>query len=546
MAVPTSISPSGFIADSVSRTTRFRWPHRSGGQANILRLYPAPQLPYVTNNYYSDPARIQTDNTMDARIDHRFTDRDTFYVRYSWNHTNTTTPHNLPTAPNGIDPVGNGGGFTNQQNQNIQLNNVYTINPNTIAVVQGSYSRWALRSLQTNFGKAVATQLGVPGVNVDGDSTGIPGITLTTAQNIQSLNEGTYQPNLDYNNTFQENASLQFSRGKHSLKTGVNFIRRQVNETQSSDARGTFTFSSLLTSDTYNTNTTGNGLASFELGYYNSISRSKYLIHPGYRFLESGVYFQDDWRATKWLTLNLGMRWDYYSPVSEQYGRIPNWNWAKMGLSAPGEDGMGNTAGVKKDWLNLAPRFGFAAQLNKKTVLRGGFGVNYAPDLQGTPGAFRNAPYNYSVTVNPATATSHADRYAFAGHAGNRAAERNQTLRPDRWGFGRLRNSANLSIQLHGGANAPHGPGAEHGIRRQPGKAAQRFQYGLPVRWNRAGVRICGLTVCVCQCAAERHRDRAGDELFQQLLHVAADGPQTSLRARYQPGGESHVVEVAG
>ena len=299
---------------------------------------------------------------------------------------------------NGEDP--------NQQNQNIQLNNVYTINPNTIAVVQGSYSRWALRSLQTNFGKAVATELGVPGVNVDGDSTGIPGITLTTAQNIQSLNEGTYQPNLDYNNTFQENASLQFSRGRHSLKTGVNFIRRQVNETQSSDARGTFTFSSLLTSDTYNTNTTGNGLASFELGYYNSISRSKYLIHPGYRFLESGVYFQDDWRATKWLTLNLGMRWDYYSPVSEQYGRIPNWNWAKMGLSAPGEDGMGNTAGVKKDWLNLAPRFGFAAQLNRKTVLRGAFGVNYAPDLQGTPGAFRNAPYNYSVTVNPATATS--------------------------------------------------------------------------------------------------------------------------------------------
>src|SRR5262249_8716094 len=159
-----------------------------------------------TNNYYSDPARIQHDNTMDARIDHRFNDNNNFYVRYSWNHTNTTVPHNLPVAPNGIDPVGNGGGFTDQQHQNIQVNDVYTITSRTIAVLQASYSRWALSSLQTNYGIPVGTKLGIPGVNIDADSSGIPGITLTTSQNIQSLNEGTYQPNLDYNNTFQENA----------------------------------------------------------------------------------------------------------------------------------------------------------------------------------------------------------------------------------------------------------------------------------------------------------------------------------------------------
>ena len=315
---------------------------------NVLALYPAPELPGVSNNYVSAPSRTQNDGTMDIRIDHRFSDRSNFYGRYSYNHTTTTTPHVLPTAPNGIDPVGNGGGYTDQANQNMQLNEVYTLTPRTVLVLQASYSRWALQSLQTGYGRAEATQFGIPGINIDADSSGIPGITLSTGQGIQSLNEGGYQPNLDFNNTWQEAGSLQFSRGAHSFKTGISVIRRQVNETQSADSRGTFNFNSNPTSDTNNFSTTGNGLASLELGLFTTASRSKYLIHPGYRFMEYGLYFQDDWRVTRWLTLNLGARWDYYSPLSEQYGRIPNFSFASMGLVFPGRTASATRRAFKK------------------------------------------------------------------------------------------------------------------------------------------------------------------------------------------------------
>jgi len=230
--VPTSVSSSGAIRsqfpDNQIPASRF-----DPAAVNVLALYPAPQLPGPTLNYVSAPSRTQNDGTMDTRIDHRFSDKSNFYARYSYNHTTTTTPHNLPTAPNGIDPVGNGGGYTDQANQAFQINEVYTLNPSTIVVVQASYTRWALSSLQTNFGKNVATQLGIPGVNVDSDSTGIAAITLGTANGVQSLTEGGFQPNLDYNNTFQENGSFQFTRGAHSMKTGLSIIRRQVNETQS-------------------------------------------------------------------------------------------------------------------------------------------------------------------------------------------------------------------------------------------------------------------------------------------------------------------------
>jgi hypothetical protein len=413
-AVPTSVSSSG--------ATRTQFPNNQipasrfdPAAVNVLALYPAPQLPGNTLNYVSAPSRTQNDGTMDARIDHRFSDKSNFYARYSYNHTTTTTPHNLPTAPNGIDPVGNGGGYTDQANQAFQINEVYTLNPSTILVFQASYTRWALSSLQTNFGKNVATQLGIPGVNIDSDSTGIAAITLSTANGVQSLTEGGFQPNLDYNNTFQENGSFQFTRGAHSMKTGLSVIRRQVNETQSSDPRGTFNFNAIPTSDTVNTtnNQSGNGLASLLLGLYTTATRSKYLVHPGYRFMEYGAYFQDDWRVNRWLTLNLGLRWDYYSPLSEQYGRIPNFDFSILGLVFPGVNGVGNTAGVQKDRKDFAPRFGFAAQPNSKTVIRGGFGINYAPDLQGTPGAFRNPPYNYSL---PTSYTTQPNPYTPVGY----------------------------------------------------------------------------------------------------------------------------------
>ncbi|HXE62377.1 MAG TPA: TonB-dependent receptor [Bryobacteraceae bacterium] len=412
--VPTSVSSSGAtrtqFANNQIPQSRF-----DPAAVKILALYPAPELPGTTLNYVSAPSRTQNDGTMDERIDHRFSDKSNFYGRYSYNHTTTTTPHNLPTAPSGIDPVGNGGGYTDQANQAFQVNEVYTLNPSTILVLQASYTRWALSSLQTNFGKNVAAQLGIPGVNIDSDSSGIPGITLGTANGIQSLTEGGYQPNLDYNNTFQENGSFQFTRGAHSMKTGLNVIRRQVNETQSADPRGTFTFNAIPTSDTINTtnNQSGNGLASLLLGMYTTASRSKYLVHPGYRFMEYGAYFQDDWRVNRWLTLNLGMRWDYYSPLSEEYGRIPNFDFSTLGLVFPGVNGVSNTAGVRKDKRDFAPRFGFAAQLNPKTVIRGGFGINYAPDLQGTPGAFRNPPYNYSL---PTRYTTQPNPYTPVGY----------------------------------------------------------------------------------------------------------------------------------
>jgi single-stranded DNA-binding protein len=351
----------------------------------------------LANNYIFDPARNQHDNTMDERIDHRFSDKDSFYARYSFNHTTTISPPSLPIVTPGFDPGSSN--YTVQSNDNAQLNNVYTINPRMVLLLQASYSRWSNDATGGGYRVNEGAQLGIPGVNNDDASSGMPVMSFSGGgQAFSGVGTGSFTPDQNFQNVFQYKGDLTFSKGAHSMKLGTSFIRRQVAEYQSQDPHTTFTYQAAETSDTSNTSTTGNSLASFLLGNYYSMTRTEYLVHPGARYTELGEYFQDDWRVNGWLTLNLGLRYDFTPPFTEEHGRISNINLQTLTLVGPGH-GCGASACVNSDKLNFAPRFGYAAQVNRKTVVRGGFGINYAPDLQGTPGAMRNNPFNDAVSV---------------------------------------------------------------------------------------------------------------------------------------------------
>ncbi len=120
----------------------------------------------LANNYIFDPARDQHDNTMDERVDHRFSDKDSFYARYSFNHTTTISPPSLPIVTPGFDPGSSN--YTVQSNDNAQLNNVYTINPRMVLLTQASYSRWSNDATGGGYRVNEGQKLGIPGVNNDG------------------------------------------------------------------------------------------------------------------------------------------------------------------------------------------------------------------------------------------------------------------------------------------------------------------------------------------------------------------------------------------
>lgn len=363
----------------------------------IISYFPDPIFPTASNNYSASTTRAQTDHTLDTRVDHRFSDKNNAFLRYSYGYISTQLPNQLfPKTSDGYWV--SGGGKVRQSVQGVGLNDVHTISNNMVLVLRAGYSRFSIDNRPQNYGATPATALGIPNVNLDAMSSGFPDFTFT---NYTALGDGTFLPTVNFENTYKTSGSIQYIRGVHNFKFGGDFTRRQLNQTQSQEPRAQFNFTTAFTADPNNTGGSGNAMASLLMGYPATTVRERFLILGGYRMSEAGVFLMDDWRLNRWLTLNPGLRWDYYSPISEVAGRYPNFDFTAKKAVLPGVNGVGNTGGVKGDWNNFSPRMGFAAQVSKKTVIRGGFGFNYTPLMQGSQGSRRDAPYGNSVNIIP-------------------------------------------------------------------------------------------------------------------------------------------------
>ena len=366
----------------------------------IINLYPLPQTNGLVNNYTYEPMKIQNNDTFDGRVDYKFSDSNTAFARYSFNDTNTVIPTGCPVAPSGIDPDCDEGrsGTAAQRAQSAQLNDVHVFGPSLVMELKAEFSRYNVQSLPVNYGKNVSQQLGLKGVNIDADSSGL---SIISIPGLTTIGDASYIPILTTDNLFQEIAGFTYIRGAHSIKFGADLRRRQTDAFQSPTARGQFSFNSNFSNDPSGAVPgSGNAIASFLLGYPASTTRSKYLVYPGLRNWEAAGYVQDDWRAAHWLTLNLGLRYDYYGPNSEVANRISNVDLVQGKIIIAGQDGVSSSAGVRPDRKDFAPRFGFAATLGKGTVLRGGYGISFVPNMIASSMALRNPPFVSLYTVN--------------------------------------------------------------------------------------------------------------------------------------------------
>jgi hypothetical protein len=356
---------------------------------DYFKLYPAPNRPGTFNNYTSSPNLRQFSTTYDIRVDHRLSDNDTFFARYSYNLTNTYIPGDLP-AVNGIQPSGNVFGFQGNAHevpQNAQLNYIHIFNPKLLLELKTGYTRFVNNSTPLNYGHNYSQQFGMPGVNVSDVTSGLAPMYII---GYAALGDSLYEPAIRTLNTFQYNGSLSYNTGSHSIKVGASLIRRQLNSYGGSYPMGWFIFEGLNIPPI----STSNAVANLLLGEPTATTRQLQDVgRLGYRYWEPGVYAQDDWRATRWLTLNLGLRYDVYSPFTEAHNLLSNFNPVTAQIIVASSSNP--TAGIKTDWGNVAPRFGFAATLPHSFVVRGGFGMSFFPANAGYPD-LPTIPYQYS------------------------------------------------------------------------------------------------------------------------------------------------------
>ena len=382
----------------------------------IAALYPLPNGPGINvTNFASSPVRPQDASTLDGRIDHLFSAAWNLFGRYSFNDISTVQPTGFPSV-NGVNPGGqfSFAGPNKTRAQNLQLNLVHTFRPNLLVELKAGFWRASIQSKTVNDGKNTSNDLGFPCnpiscVNTaDIQTFGIPRLVI---QGFEGLGDATFVPLLQFDNTFQYSGAVTWTRAAHNVKFGANVIRRQFSLVQSATPRGQFTFNASTAAAPAPLNL---GLADFLLGTPVTVTRQASLYKPGYRSWETGYYVQDDWRAKRWLTLNLGVRYDIYTPKTEQYDRLANFDPVTSVVLVAGKNSSATT-NLSTDFGSVAPRLGFAASLGDSTVVRGGFGLSFFPSDYTSSVALKNPPFTSALTCGPSTTGSLANTGCPAG-----------------------------------------------------------------------------------------------------------------------------------
>jgi hypothetical protein len=355
-----------------------------------FKMYPAPTNTALFNNFVSQPNKTQYSTSTDDRIDHHFGDRDSLFARFGYNPVNTVIPGPLPptqAAGSKVYPSGTAyAGPSNTIATNIQANYIHILSPNLVLELKTGFTRINIHTDPLNYGVDWATKLGMGNTYHAADSVGLPYMWML-AGDYTSIGDGIFVPIFDVNNTFQYNGALSYTRSSHNLKIGGALIRRQLNYFQDEwSPQGGFVF---LPAGPY-----PNTLANLLAGAPVFAERGADLAHQGLRSWEPNVYANDDWHLRSWLTLNLGVRWETYTPISDAHNQFANFNMQQLKVLVAGQ-GTSASGGVQGDYTDFSPRVGFAANLGHETVVRGGFGYSYYPVVMQTQVENVNPPFSY-------------------------------------------------------------------------------------------------------------------------------------------------------
>ena len=344
-------------------------------------LYPAPNQPGLGNFVYS-PNSTQFSHTFDVRVDQRFSEQDNLFGRYTFNDVTTFTPGGLPPV-NGIQPAGSASfpGDAKQRAQQLLLKAVHTFSATLLLELSAGYSRINNASFPLNYGSDLGNQFGIQNANFNQFSSGLPTVSIA---GYTGFGGTSFLPLIDLDNVYQFSGAVTRVRDQHTFKFGSVIVRRDIYNQQSPAGAGTFSFS---------TTPSPFALANFLSGTVFQVTRQLQLYPRYLSDWEPSFYAQDDWRVRRWLTLNLGLRYDIITPVSEKYGHISHFDPGCACMVVADQNGASSTANIETEHRSIAPRFGFAASIGHDTVLRGGYGLVFFRDNTGPSVPFADPPF---------------------------------------------------------------------------------------------------------------------------------------------------------
>jgi Carboxypeptidase regulatory-like domain len=379
----------------------------------LLQLYPAPNANgnAVANNYVIFPKTPTTINQYDIRIDQSWGEHDTIFGVYDRSVFTSTPPNRLPG-------IADGGAYSTGTVSipayALAFGETHTFSPTLSNDFHMGYNRYVGKQYSSSaYTLGIPEQFGIQGVPQTPGNGGLPAIQPS---GLTQLGPSLYMPNLGTISSLEIMDNLTKQKGSHTFKGGFQIDRLYGIVTSTAAPRGNFQYSGQYT-DIVNNNTGQFGAPDMlivpgpstvaggidNLGSMSAFQASNFAANRDIRYYY-GAYFQDDWKVTPNVTLNLGVRWDHYTPYEEINGRQANFVQSgngngdtgilympKQGCTVarnPAFDALLTASNItldctsdkatgKSQKANFAPRIGFADRLTQNWVVRGGFGIAY-------------------------------------------------------------------------------------------------------------------------------------------------------------------------
>src|SRR5262245_8142572 len=385
-----------------------RW-NASG--VGLLALYPNPNFGGANNFVSAGTGRFGIDQ-WSFRVDHKLRENMNLFGSYQFADSTEFYPITNPLCS--ARDVPGFGCDELQRTQHFTLNWTWALTPRLINEARVGYSRFGFYRLQEDREADVINKLGVKGLTDAGVTPFNNGAPELIVSGFVTIGGPTNLPQGRHDNTYHYVESMTFTAGAHTMRWGADIRRFLFNSFFTSFGRGSFRFDGRFT---------GHAIADMLLGAPFQSDRNLGEPFHNAKTFSSGYYFQDDWKVTPKLTLNLGLRYEFNLPPIENTDKMASFDPATNTIKVAGDkeafisDGsllLRDRPGVGRrlwetDKNNFAPRIGIAYRPfnDTKTVIRAGFGSFYNYQIVGngiTP-LSRNSPFRQRQTSGPFAAT---------------------------------------------------------------------------------------------------------------------------------------------
>jgi hypothetical protein len=347
--------------------------------ANRINSVSKNFLPYIpttdvsgANNVSGTPVQKLNDNQVNFRGDWIINDKHSLFGRYSW--------ENAPLSPASLTPLG--GSLVTSKGISAVAQLGSSLTSTLVNVARVSYSYMNLFGEQVAVNKNIAQDIGITGVSTSPVNWGVPGVAWQGYSSIGS--NGLTQGNVM--NNYQITDDITWTQGGHTIKAGYDVRQSRLLLDSDNGPRGSFTFNASYTAslDASTGNPvagTGSGVADFLLGYPTNMSGAVGTSATHFTFWTHNLFVQDDWKVTRELTLNYGLRWEYMgppTPIQQEYNHVYGFDF-NTGQQLFPTLGQIRPSVINPDYKDFAPRLGFAYNPHwaQTWVFRGGVGTYY-------------------------------------------------------------------------------------------------------------------------------------------------------------------------